>query len=161
MNLNNYQSVSNIPFWGKEREHVLASQLQSFLDGTDCLNPFQSGFRPSFGMEVALDPTRDLDGEGLSLLILLHRSMPSETINCGILLQHLSDLGTVLCWCHTFLLDRSQKAVLEDRFFSLHPVIFGVLQRLISLSWPSISTWNFWVMRRRWKLNLGLEVVMG
>lgn len=36
---------ANLPFLGKVIEWVAAFQLQSFLDETDCLDIFQSGFR--------------------------------------------------------------------------------------------------------------------
>ncbi|KAF7253873.1 putative RNA-directed DNA polymerase from transposon BS [Varanus komodoensis] len=43
----NYRPVANISFLGKVLERVVAGQLQAFLDETDYLDPFQSGFRPS------------------------------------------------------------------------------------------------------------------
>ncbi|KAF7245591.1 Eukaryotic translation initiation factor 3 subunit M, partial [Varanus komodoensis] len=42
----NYRPVANILFLGKVLERVVAGQLQAFLDETDYLDPFQSGFRP-------------------------------------------------------------------------------------------------------------------
>ena len=35
-------------------EPVVAEQLQVLLDETDYLDPFQSGFRPGYGMETVL-----------------------------------------------------------------------------------------------------------
>ena len=50
-NLSNYRPVANVPFLGKVLEQVVAGQLQTLLDETDYLDPFQSGFRPGFGTE--------------------------------------------------------------------------------------------------------------
>ena len=52
--LDKYQPVSNITFLGKMLEQILAFLLQGFLDETDYLDSFQSGFRPCYGMETAL-----------------------------------------------------------------------------------------------------------
>ena len=49
-----YRPVSNIPFIGKLVERVVADQFQAFLEEIDALDPFQSGFRPCHGMEMAL-----------------------------------------------------------------------------------------------------------
>ncbi|XP_061453461.1 uncharacterized protein LOC133370741 [Rhineura floridana] len=51
---NNFCPVSTLPFLGKVIERVVASQLQVFLDESDYLDPFQSGFRPGHGTETAL-----------------------------------------------------------------------------------------------------------
>ena len=71
-----YQPISNILFLGKVLERMVVSQLQRFLDEVDYLDPFQSGFRPDYGTEIALDTLGDdrcweLDMGSLSLLILL------------------------------------------------------------------------------------------
>ena len=52
--VNNYRPVANIPFLGKVLERVFAGKLQALLNEMDYLDPFQSGFRPGFGMETAL-----------------------------------------------------------------------------------------------------------
>lgn len=75
-----------------------ALQLQRFLDDADYLNPFQSGLRLAYGMETALvvlvdDLRRDLDRGSVPLLLLLHFGVAFSTIDHGILLEQLSDLG--------------------------------------------------------------------
>ena len=54
LDVNNYRPVANIPFLGKVLEWVVAGQFQELLNEMDYLNPFQSGFRPGFGMGTAL-----------------------------------------------------------------------------------------------------------
>ncbi|KAF7252394.1 Ubiquitin-associated domain-containing protein 2 [Varanus komodoensis] len=60
-------------------EQVVARLLQEFMEEMDHLNPFQSGFRPSYGMETALvtlydDLCRERDRGSASLLVLLDLS---------------------------------------------------------------------------------------
>lgn len=64
---------------------MVAKQNQQFLDGTDCLNLFQSGFRPHYCTETTLvalvdDLRRELDRESMTLLIPLDLSLASDTI---------------------------------------------------------------------------------
>ena len=53
-NIRNYRPIANVSFLSKVVESVLADQLQALLDETNALDPFQSGFRPRYGMETAL-----------------------------------------------------------------------------------------------------------
>ena len=91
-NLNNYRPVGNVPFLGKVLEKMIEGQLQMFLDEYNYLDPFQSGFRPDFGMETALvalydDLCREKDRESVTLLIFLNLSAAFDTIDHGILLE--------------------------------------------------------------------------
>lgn len=51
--LRNYWPILDVPLLGKLIEHVVSSQLGGG-GRMDYLNPFQSGFKPSFGMESTL-----------------------------------------------------------------------------------------------------------
>lgn len=51
--LNNYHPIVNIPFLSKVREQVEMAHFHAFLEETDYPAPFQFGFRPSFGTEIA------------------------------------------------------------------------------------------------------------
>ena len=87
-----------VSFLSKVVERVVADQLQALLDETDALDPFQSGFRPRHGTETALvalcdDLLREADGGKVSLLVLLDISAAFDTIDHGILLGRLSELG--------------------------------------------------------------------
>ncbi|XP_062992110.1 uncharacterized protein LOC134404983, partial [Elgaria multicarinata webbii] len=120
--VNNYRPVANIPFLGKVLERVVAGQLQALLNETDYLDPFQSGFRPGFGTETALvalwdDLCRERDRGSATLLVLLDLSAAFDTIDHGILLDRLSELGvggTALQWFRSYLDGRFQKVVLGD-----------------------------------------------
>lgn len=58
--LANNHPVSNLLFLGKIVERVVAEQLQVFLDGSSVLDPFQSGFCPGYGIEMALVTLMDV-----------------------------------------------------------------------------------------------------
>ena len=94
--------------WISEVSH----QLQAHLDETDALDPFQSGFRPCHGTEMALVALlREADRGKVSLLVLLDISAAFDTVNHGILLGRLSELGiggSALAWLRSFLGDHPQ-----------------------------------------------------
>ena len=81
------------------------------LDETDALDPFQSGFWPRHVTETALvalyvDLLREADRGKMSLLVLLDISAAFDTVDHGILLGRLSELGidgSVLAWLRSFL----------------------------------------------------------
>lgn len=52
--LANYHLESNLSFQVKILERVMVEHLQVFLDYSSILYPFQSGFHPSRGTEIAL-----------------------------------------------------------------------------------------------------------
>ena len=98
--IGNYRPVANVSFLSKVVERVVADQLQELLDETNTLDPFQSGFRPRYGTETAVvalmdDLMREADGGNMSLLVLLDISAAFDTIDHGILLGRLSELGNM------------------------------------------------------------------
>lgn len=83
-------------------EVTKAGQLQIFLDEVNCLDHFQSRFRPGYETESALVTLVDdmhQEVNSATLFILLNFSAAVNTIANGILLDHLSRLeleGTIL-----------------------------------------------------------------
>ena len=106
-------------------ERVVADQLQAHLDETDALDPFQSGFRPCHGTETALvalydDLLREADRGKISLLVLLDISAAFDTVDHGILLGRLSELGIgglALAWVCSFLEDHTRECSLGRVFW--------------------------------------------
>uniref|UniRef100_A0A803TYG3 Reverse transcriptase domain-containing protein n=1 Tax=Anolis carolinensis TaxID=28377 RepID=A0A803TYG3_ANOCA len=134
--LENFQPISNLPYLGKVLEHVVASELQGFLDDTDFLDPAESGFRPGHGTETTLvalvdDLRRELDRGSMSLLVLLDLSAAFDTVNHGILLGRLAGMGlegTVLQWVYSFLEGQSQMVSLGDACSAPQLLTCGVPQ---------------------------------
>ena len=114
-------------------ERVVADQLQALLDETDALDPFQSGFRPCHGTETALvalydDLLREADRGKLSMLVLLDISAAFDTIDHGILLGRLSELGIgglVLACLHSFLEDHPQRVQLGECLSPMESQLWG------------------------------------
>ena len=135
-NIGNYRPVTNVSFLSKVVERVVADQLQALLDETNALDPFQSGFRLCHGTETALvtmfdDLLREGDRGKMSLLVLLNISATSDTVDHGILLGKLSELGIdglALAWLHSFLEDCPQRVQLGENFSALWSLNCGVLQ---------------------------------
>lgn len=46
--------LSNLPFIVKITESLVAKKLYNLLDNSFALDPFQPGFRPGYGIEIAL-----------------------------------------------------------------------------------------------------------
>ncbi|XP_070800926.1 uncharacterized protein, partial [Pituophis catenifer annectens] len=115
----NYSPVSNLRFVAKAVESVVAQQLPQYLDESAYLDPYQSGFRPGYSTETALvalvdDLWRARDRGCSSVLVLLDLSAAFDTIDHGIMLHRLEELGvggTVLQWFSSFLSDRSQSII--------------------------------------------------
>ena len=105
----------------------MADQLQALLDETNALDPFQSGFRPRHGTEMALvalydELLREADRGKTSLLVLLDISAAFDTVDHGILLGRLSELGIgglAYAWLRSFLEDRPQRVQLGETVSAL------------------------------------------
>ena len=74
--MNNYRPISNLPFIGKIIEKVVFQQLSNLLHLNNCLDVFQSGFRPNHITENALvevfnDIHLNTDSGRTSVLVLL------------------------------------------------------------------------------------------
>ena len=94
----NYCPVSHLPFLSKVIERAAANQLQTFLEETSALDPFQSGFRPGCGVETALvalmnDLRRHLDRGGSEFLMLLDLTAAFDTVDHELLACRLAATG--------------------------------------------------------------------
>ena len=79
-------------------EWAATDQLQTFLEETSVLDPFQSGFRPGHGVEMALvalmdDLRRHLDRGGSALLVLLDLTTAFDTVDHELLACRLAEVG--------------------------------------------------------------------
>uniref|UniRef100_A0A4W3HD14 Reverse transcriptase domain-containing protein n=1 Tax=Callorhinchus milii TaxID=7868 RepID=A0A4W3HD14_CALMI len=113
--LPNYRPISNLPFFSKVLERIVASQLCSFLSRHSLLEPLQSGFRATHSTETALvKVTNDIlsicDQGSLCLLILFDFFAAFNTVNHSILIHclssHLNLHSAVLDWFRFYLSHR-------------------------------------------------------
>uniref|UniRef100_A0A8D0GH51 Reverse transcriptase domain-containing protein n=1 Tax=Sphenodon punctatus TaxID=8508 RepID=A0A8D0GH51_SPHPU len=135
--LASYRPISNLPFLEKVIERAVALQLQAHLDSIGFLDPFQSGFRPSYGTETTLvalmdDLHREMDAGCSTFLILLDLLAAFDTVDHGLLLRRLQDMGgsgrDCLGWFRSFLSGRSQRVVLGAETSSPQALTCGVPQ---------------------------------
>ncbi|KAL0153113.1 hypothetical protein M9458_051569, partial [Cirrhinus mrigala] len=135
--LTNYRPISNLPFLSKILEKVVSSQLSSFLQKYDICEDFQSGFRPYHSTETALiRVTNDLllssDRGCISLLVLLDLSAAFDTVDHNILLNRLENYvgisGSALAWFKSYLSDRHQFVVVNEKVSYRSQVQYGVPQ---------------------------------
>ena len=88
----NSRPVANIPFLVKLIERVVADQLQTFLEESDTLDPFQSGTKTVL-VTLLDDLLKEVDQGSVTLLVLLDLSVAVDTVNHGSLLDRHLGLG--------------------------------------------------------------------
>ena len=137
IDLKNYRPISKLPFLSKILEKVVLSQVSSYLNTSNILDKFQSGFRPLHSTESALlkvhnDLMLSVDSGSCALLVLLDLSAAFDTIDHNILLKRLDVevglQGTVLTWFRSYLTDRSFSVHLGNALSSSAPIKCGVPQ---------------------------------
>ena len=115
--LSNFRPISNLPFLSKTLERAVASQLMKHLTDNNLLESLQSGFRWHHSTETALlrivnDLLLNADAAAPSVLVLLDLTAAFDTIDHGILLDHLQKYagisGTCLSWMSSYLSGRMQ-----------------------------------------------------
>ncbi len=110
-------------------------QLTSFMNNNQLFEKFQSGFRSLHSTETALvKVSNDLllasDSGQYSILILLDLSSAFNTVDHGILISHLKNVGVsdvALDWFISYLSNRSFSVMLADSSSSA-PLVCGVPQ---------------------------------
>ena len=102
-------------------ERAAANQLQTFLEDSLAVDPFQSGFRPGHGVKIALvallyDLRKHLDQGGSALLVLLDLTAAFDTVDHELLICRLTEAGiqgTALKWLTSFLHNRNQSVMIR------------------------------------------------
>lgn len=97
-------------FLDKVVERAVVEQLQAFLEETSALDPFQSSFRPSHGMETAVFTLTDglcrhLDQVRSVLLLLINLTAAFDTVDYDLSSHHFAYMeicGTDLKWVVLF-----------------------------------------------------------
>ena len=121
--MKHYRPVSNLSFISKLTERVVSKQLLSHVESCNLEIVYQSAYKQFHSTETALlkvqsDILNALDGNSVSLLVLLDLSAAFDTVDIGILLQRLENRfrvsGNVLKWLQSYLENRRQSVMIES-----------------------------------------------
>ena len=94
--LKNYRPVSNLSYVSKLLERVVAHWQNSHMQEYGLHEPLQSAYRPGHSTETALlrvhnDILTNMDGQSVTMLIMLDLSTAFETIDHRVLLDRLGN----------------------------------------------------------------------
>ena len=95
-NFANYRPVSNIGFVSKVLERYVANAVREHVDSNGSNDAFQSAYRPRHSTETALVRLHNdmsMDCRRGVILVLLDLSAAFDTLDHGILLERLHDIG--------------------------------------------------------------------
>ena len=114
--MNNYRPISIISFIAKVFEKLIFIQLSHFLESSNILSPFQSGFRPNFSTTTALlkftsDVFSFCDRDQLTGAIFIDLSKAFDLVDHYLLLDKLHSIGfsrNALLWFNAYLHNRRQ-----------------------------------------------------
>ena len=103
--------MSNLPYLSKILERIVLRRLLDYLNITNQQEPHQSAYRPLHITETALlrvsnDILMALDQHKAAMLVLLDLSAAFDTIDHGMLLNRLSDIGiqdTAHDWLRSYI----------------------------------------------------------
>ena len=133
----NFRPVSNHPYVSKLSERVAADQLIDHMTINGLHHELQSAYKKHHSTESALlkvrkDISLNMDGQKVTLLILLDLSAAFDTVRHDILLDRLrSRLGVTdqaLNWFTSYLSDRTQRVAVNGGLSDIFLLAQGVPQ---------------------------------
>jgi Reverse transcriptase (RNA-dependent DNA polymerase)/Endonuclease-reverse transcriptase len=135
-NAENYRPISLTSVVCKIFEHIITSNIATYLEQNSLFNPDQFGFRKNRSCEFQLqrvcqDLSFLLDGGGEADLIFLDFAKAFDKVSHDFLLHKLSSYGLdqdTVDLVKSFLSNRTQKVVVDGQESSAIPVTSGVPQ---------------------------------
>ena len=115
--------MSNLQYVLKLTERAVSDQTHAHLTSHGLYPPFQSAYRKCHSTETALLKVQNnilmnLNTQRITLLVLLDLSAAFDTVDHGVLLNHLSTSfgvrGSALQWFTSYLLNRSQRVSFDQ-----------------------------------------------
>ena len=133
---NNNRPISLLPILSKVCERVALNQIMLYLMSNERLSTRQSGNKELHSTETSLIRTTDailsaIDEKKIAAVVLLDMSKAFDTINHGILLNELLDIGILpssVAWFTSYLSDRRQVVRINSELSDPLPVVSGVPQ---------------------------------
>ena len=133
---NNYRPISLLPVLSKICERVAHDQLTSFLIANQRLSPKQCGNKKWNSTETSILQTTDAileatDKKQLTATVLLDMSKAFDSVNHGILLSKLQDIGlspTAIKWFCSYLQSRYQVVKIHNATSAQLPITCRVPQ---------------------------------
>jgi hypothetical protein len=134
--LDNYRPVSNVSFFSKVVERVVARRLNDHLVANGFLDDRQHAYKVSHSCETALLTItnagyRAMDESRLLVLVLLDLSAAFDLVDHRLLIDKLFQLGvsgSALTWFKTYLNGRFQSVVINEDVSPAKSLISGVPQ---------------------------------
>lgn len=134
--LSNYRPISILPVVTKVFEHLVCSQLHSYLHEFNLLTDSQSGFRPGHStqdliLKVVDDWRVSLDKDNIVGTLFIDLSKAFDSINHQLLLSKLEGIGVhgaKLAWFQSYLCERMQCVSIGKARSSLRSISSGVPQ---------------------------------
>ena len=132
----NYRPVSLTSIISKIMEHILSSQIMSYLESHNIITSTQFGFRQNHSCESQLllttdDFARHLDSNVQVDIGILDFSKAFDKVphrRLAIKLYYYGIRGNLLSWIECFLHNRTQLVIVEGHYSSLTTVSSGVPQ---------------------------------
>ena len=132
----NYRPVSLTSISCKLLEHIIHSNVMKHLDLNKILTSCQHGFRKRRSCETQListfhDLSKGIDHNKQTDVILLDFSKAFDKVSHFTLLNKLHLYGInkgIILWMRDFLLGRTQRVLIDNKYSSFSPVTSGVPQ---------------------------------
>ena len=146
-NVANYRPISNLTYLSKLIEHLVSSQLTTYLNETHLLAPWQSIYRVGFSTEtatlkIASDILDFADAGDVTIHALLNHSTAFDSVDHGILLQRVNlsygICGSMLRWMQSFPNNRFQTVQFAGKQSSRSALTYRLPQG--SVLGPNAST---------------------
>ena len=132
----NYRPISLLPIISKIIEKVIHDQTQNFLESSNILCRYQSGFRKNYSTDLCLSYLCDKVSKGFDSglvtgMILIDLQKAFDTINHEILLDKMQCIGfskKTINWFKSYLFLRQFKVNINDKFSPAGEITCGVPQ---------------------------------
>ena len=133
----NYRPIVNLQFLSKVIEKVVLKQLTEHMTQNNLHTPQQFGYKKNFSTETLLlqivdDVLVGFEEHSGTILIMLDMSSAFDTVDIqkllGILENSIGLKGTVLKWFESFLLNRTQRVLINGQLSEVLITLYGVPQ---------------------------------